>query len=42
MIKCITYRKSKATKLEVLTLKVVAICMIVGLLVLEFTTKFTV
>jgi len=40
MINYITYRKSNASKVEVLILKVIAISMIVALVVLELTVEY--
>lgn len=41
MINCVTYRKSNASKVEVFILKVIALSLIVGLLVLELAVEYS-
>ena len=41
MFDYITFRKSNATKVEVLILKAIALSMMVGLLFLELTVKYS-
>jgi hypothetical protein len=40
MIDYITFRKSNASKLEVLILKVIALSMLIGLIFIEFTATY--